>query len=266
MQKALKGTALITGASSGIGLELAKLFAKDGIDVVLVARSLDKLNRLAGDLESAHSIRANVFACDLALPGAAEDLFSRTQAASLRVDFLINNAGFGLRGSFVQNDLKQLLEMLQVNVVALTHLTKLYLNDMVTRKSGKVLNVASTAAYQPGPWMAVYYATKAYVLNFSEALSNELSGTGVTVTALCPGPTRTGFQERAGAKDMQLMKSKVMAAMDAVSVAEKGYEGLMKNKRVIIPGVMNRVVATAARIGPRDWSTAIAGSMNKTKS
>jgi uncharacterized protein len=265
MQKEVKGTALITGASSGIGLELARLFAKDGIDLVLVARSTDKLQRLASELENAHSIRAAVFPCDLSLPGAPDDLFSRTQAESIRVDFLVNNAGFGLRESFERNDLKQLLEMLQVNVVALTHLTKLYLHEMIAHKKGKILNVASTAAYQPGPWMAVYYATKAYVLSFSEALSNELSGTGIAVTALCPGPTRTGFQERAGAKDMQLMKSKMMAVMDAATVAKKGYEGMMKNKRVIIPGLMNRIVATAARIGPRDWSTAIAGSMNKLK-
>jgi short-subunit dehydrogenase len=265
MQKEIKGAALITGASSGIGLELARIFAKDGINLVLVARSTDKLQRLATELENAHSIHAAVFPCDLALPGTPDDLFSRTQAESIPVDFLINNAGFGLRDSFERNDLTQLLEMLQVNVVALTHLTKLYLHEMLARKKGKILNVASTAAYQPGPWMAVYYASKAYVLSFSEALSNELSGTGVAVTALCPGPTRTGFQERAGAKDMQLMKSKMMAVMDAATVAKKGYEGMMKNKRVIIPGLMNRIVATAARIGPRDWSTAIAGSMNKTK-
>jgi uncharacterized protein len=266
MQKEVKGTALITGASSGIGLELAKLFAKDGFDLVLVARSSDKLQHLANELENAHSIRATVFPSDLAVAGAADHLFARTQAESIFIDFLINNAGFGLRESFEQNDLKQILEMLQVNVVALTHLTKLYLKEMLARKKGKILNVASTAAYQPGPWMAVYYATKAYVLSFSEALSNELSETGVTVSALCPGPTRTGFQERAGAKDMQLMKSKMMAVMDAATVAKKGYEGMMKNKRVIIPGLMNRIVATAARISPRDWSTAIAGSLNKTKS
>ena len=266
MQKEVKGSALITGASSGIGLELARLFAKDGIHLVLVARSTDKLQRLAGELENAHSIRAIVLPSDLAIPGAPDELFSRTQAESIPIDFLVNNAGFGLRESFERNDLKQILEMLQVNVVALTHLTKLYLKDMLARRNGKILNVASTAAYQPGPWMAVYYATKAYVLSLSEALSNELSGTGVTVSALCPGPTWTGFQERAGAKDMKLMKSGMMAVMDAATVAKKGYDGMMKNKRVIIPGLMNRIVATAARIGPRDWSTAIAGAMNKSKS
>ncbi|MCI0414343.1 SDR family oxidoreductase [bacterium] len=265
MQKEVKGTALITGASSGIGLELARLFAKDGIHVVLVARSTEKLQRLATELEDAHSIRAKILPFDLADAGAPDHLFMRTQEESIPVDFLVNNAGFGMRESFEKNDLKQILEMLQVNIVALTHLTKLYVKEMLARKSGKILNVGSTAAYQPGPWMAVYYATKAYVLSFSEALSNELNGTGVTVSALCPGPTRTGFQERAGAKDIQLMKSKMMRVMDAATVAKIGYEGMMKNKRVIIPGFMNRIVATAARIGPRDWSTAIAGSLNKSK-
>jgi uncharacterized protein len=258
-----KQTALITGASGGIGLELARLFAQDRIDLVLVARSREKLESLAQELQAKHSISAKVIAIDLAAPTAPDEVFRSCNG--IQVDFLINNAGFGIRRDFASTERKDIFEMLQLNITALTLLTKLFLGEMLKRNGGKILNIASTAAYQPGPWMAVYYATKAYVLSFSEALSNELRGTGVTVTTLCPGPTRTGFQERAGAKDIQLMKSRMMTVMDAATVAKKGYEGMMRAKKVIIPGFMNRLLATAARVGPRDWGTAIAGALNKNK-
>ena len=265
MQKKVRQTALITGASGGIGWELAKLFAADGINVVLIARTREKLEQLASNLESVHSIQAKVIAADLALSSTPADIFNITQQESIEIDFLVNNAGFGIRESFEHTDLKEILEMLQVNVTALTHLTRLFLDSMLSRKNGKILNVASTAAFQPGPWMAVYYATKAYVLSLSEALHYELRGTGVSVTVLSPGPTRTGFQERAGAKDIQLMKSRFMAVMDALTVAKKGYEGMMNNRKVVIPGLMNRILATGAHMGPRGIATAIAGSLNKTK-
>jgi len=259
-------TALISGASGGIGYELAKCFANDGINLVLIARTREKLEQLASDLHQKHSIEARVFVADLSQSSAPVQIFEYTQKESIRVDYLVNNAGFGIRDAFSIMDTAQILEMLQLNVTALTHLTRLYLPGMLEQENGSVLNVASTAAFQPGPWMAVYYATKAYVLSLSEALANELSNTGVTVTALCPGPTRTGFQKRAGAQNMQLMKSKMMAVMDARKVAEAGYDGMMRGKKVVIPGLINRILTVGARVGPRDWSTAIAGSMNKNKS
>ena len=264
MQKEVNQTALITGASGGIGLELARLFAADGIHLVLVARTQDALEKLASELQSAHSIRTRVIAADLSHPSAPDELYKTLQDESIPVDYLINNAGFGIRENFERNDLKDILEMLQLNITALTHLTRLFLPGMLTKKFGKIMNVASTAAFQPGPWMAVYYATKAYVLSLSEALHHELKDTGVIVTALCPGPTRTGFQARAGAKDIQLMKSKMMAVMDAASVAKIGYDGMRKNKRVVIPGLMNRLLGTPL-IWPRGIAAAIAGSMNKAK-
>jgi short-subunit dehydrogenase len=257
--------ALITGASGGIGYELAKLFAQDKINLVLVARSREKLDAFASELQQKHSITAKVFAADLTQSSASVELFEFTKRESIGIDYLVNNAGFGIRRAFSETETEQILEMIDLNVTSLTHLTRLYLPQMLNQKSGKILNVASTAAFQPGPWMAVYYATKAYVLSFSEALSNELNKTGVTVTALCPGPTPTGFQQRAGAQNMQLMKSKILPALDAETVAKRGYEGMMRGKRVVIPGFMNRILALGARVGPRDWSTAIAGSMNKSK-
>jgi short-subunit dehydrogenase len=264
MQKEIKRTALITGASSGIGWELARIFAANGIHLVLVARTREKLQRLAADLHSAHSIEANVIVADLAHPDAARQIYRELESQSVAVDYLVNNAGFGIRAPFERNDLNTILEMLQVNVTALTLLTRLFLNEMLVRKNGKILNVASTAAFQPGPYMAVYYATKAYVLSFSEALRHELRDSGVSVSVLAPGPTSTGFQERAGAKDIKLMKSKMMSVMDAATVAQKGFEGMMKNEKVIIPGFVNRILAIGAHVGPRGISTAIAGSLNKT--
>src|SRR6202795_3291921 len=190
-------TALITGASFGIGHELAGIFAREGYNLVLVARTADKLRQLASDLEKTHGTRSLILAGDLSSPGAAAYIHDQTTRAELAVDVLVNNAGFGQFGLFAENDLEECLQQIQLNITTLTHLTRLYLPDMLSRKSGRILNVASTAAFQAGPLMAVYYATKAYVLHFSEAIANELEGTGVTVTCLCPGPTSTEFQERA---------------------------------------------------------------------
>ena len=186
-------TVLVTGASSGIGLELAKCFAADGCRLVLVSRKGIVLEALATELRKAHKIQAQVITADLAQPESPTRLLAHLQNAGLKVDVLVNNAAFGAQGKFVELPLGRQLEMLQVNMTTLTHLTGLLLPGMVERRRGGVLNVASTAAFQPGPGMAIYYATKAYVLSFSEALAEELAGTGVTVTAVCPGPTATNF-------------------------------------------------------------------------
>jgi uncharacterized protein len=249
-----KMTALVTGASGGIGEELARLFAADGHDLVLVARSRDKLARLAEELEAKHGVSANVLASDLARPESPREIFEELRGAGLRVDALVNNAGFGSYGLFAETDLKQELEMLQVNVVALTHLTKLFLPAMLARRHGYVMNVASTAAFQPGPLMTVYYASKAYVLSFSEALSNECEGTGVRVSALCPGPTETGFVAAAGMGDSKLFDR---AVMDARTVAEAGYRGMLAGKAVVIPGFRNNLLARGIGLFPRGLVTKV---------
>ena len=254
MSETKKMTALVTGASGGIGEELARLFAADGHDLVLVARSRDKLARLAEELEGKHGVSANVLTADLARAPSPQEIFEETEGAGLRVDALVNNAGFGSYGLFAETDLKQELEMLQVNVVALTHLTKLFLPAMLARRRGYVMNVASTAAFQPGPLMAVYYASKAYVLSFSEALSNECEGTGVRVSALCPGPTETGFVAAAGMGDSKLFDR---AVMDARTVAEAGYRGLLDGKAVVIPGFRNNLLARSIGFFPRGLVTKV---------
>ncbi|HEX8292580.1 MAG TPA: SDR family oxidoreductase, partial [Pyrinomonadaceae bacterium] len=235
-----KMTALVTGASGGIGEELARLFAADGHGLVLVARSRDKLARLAEELHEKHGVGARVLAADLARAGAPQEIFDELRGAGVAVDALVNNAGFGSYGLFAETDLRSELDLLQVNVVALTHLTKLFLPGMLARGRGYVMNVASTAAFQPGPLMAVYYASKAYVLSFSEALANECGGTGVRVSALCPGPTETGFVAAAGMGDSKLFDR---AVMDARTVAVEGYRGMLAGKTVVIPGRRNNLLA-----------------------
>ena len=250
----MKLTALITGASGGIGEELARLFAADGHDLVLVARSRDKLARLAEELGGRHNVAARVIASDLARADAPREIFDELQAAGVRVDALVNNAGFGSYGPFAETDLRKELDLLQVNVVALTHLTKLFLPAMIERGGGYVMNVASTAAFQPGPLMAVYYASKAYVLHFSEAIANELEGTNVVVSALCPGPTETNFVAAAGMEQSKLFER---GAMDAHTVAVEGYRGLFAGKSVVIPGLRNSIMARAVGLAPRAWVTKI---------
>jgi len=249
-------TALVTGASGGIGEELAKLIASKGVDLVLVARSGDKLQRLAESLTAAHKVQVHCLALDLSTPSSAAQVESFLESKKLSIDFLINNAGFGTFGPFVESDLAGELGQIQLNVTTLTHLTRLLLPAMVRRGKGRILNVASTAAFQPGPMMAVYYATKAYVLSFSEALANELKGTGVTSTCLCPGPTSTGFNARAklGSGGM-LSKKSVM--MEAATVARRGYDGMMKGRRLVIPGLLNKMLAHSTRMGTRGLSASI---------
>ncbi|HEV2012475.1 MAG TPA: SDR family oxidoreductase [Candidatus Dormibacteraeota bacterium] len=251
-------TALITGASSGIGYELALLFAADGFDCILVARSHDKLKALAARLEGDHRVKTLVLPKDLSKPSAVDEIYEEVSAASMEVDVLVNNAGFPVFGLFSETDLEVELEMLQVNVVALTALTKLFLRGMVARRHGRMMNLASTAAFEPGPLMAVYYASKAYVLSFSEALANEVRGSGVTVTALCPGPTRTGFQKRGVMEDSRLVQGQIA---DARSVALAGYRGLMAGKTIVIPGFTNKLVPWIVRVSPRGTVTRVVRRM-----
>lgn len=255
-------TALITGASSGIGYELAKLFAHDGYNLVLVARNREALTQLAEDLEGQYGISVRSIAKDLSIPSSPHEIYEELQKESERVDALVNCAGLGISGFFSETDYPSELSMIQVNTVALTHLTKLFLKDMLGRREGKILNVASAAAFQPGPLMAVYYASKAYVLSFSEAVAEEVRGSGVTVTALCPGPVRTGFEEKAGTSQSRLFKGG--GVLDAETVAKVGYEGLMHNKTVVIPGLRTRILAFGVRMTPRNWVTRIARRMNET--
>ena len=243
------GTALITGASSGIGLELAKLFARDGYDLVLVARRREKLETLGKDLTTRHGIRCTAIAADLADPTAPAEIARQLAAASVAVDVLVNNAGFGELGLFADTDLDTVRRMIEVNVTALTVLTKLFLPGMLARRRGRILNVASTAGFAPGPLMAVYYATKAYVISVSEALSEELRGSGVSVTVLCPGPTITEFQAVAHMESARLFR--MPGVMDAQSVARAGYAGLMRGKRMVVPGLLNQVLPLVIRFSPR---------------
>lgn len=254
-------TALITGASVGIGRELARIFAENGHDLVLVARNAEQLQQVAAECESIGKIKARVLPKDLSLANAAREIFDELQRDGISVDVLVNNAGFGNYGPFAQVDLDADLRLIQVNVVALTALTKLFLPDMLARRSGRIMNVASMAAFQAGPLMSTYYASKAYVLHFSEAIANECAGTGVIVSALCPGPVRTEFQSRAGIHGSRLFKGN--AAMDALTVALAGYRGLMRGRRIVIPGISNQLIVQLSRFMPRRLTTFIAGKMNK---
>ncbi|MGA3237504.1 MAG: SDR family oxidoreductase [Bryobacteraceae bacterium] len=250
-----KGTALITGASSGIGAELAKLCAADGYDVVLVARQRAALEDLAFGLSQAHGIAARAVIADLADPAAARAVFDSAGA----VDILINNAGFGLRGAYAGTDWEAEARMIQVNITALAHLTKLYLPGMIARRKGRILNVASTAAFVPGPFMAMYYATKAFVFSFSLAIANELQGTGVTLTVLCPGPTRTNFFETAGTANTKIIKG---PSMTAAAVAREGYRAMLAGRAEIIAGGRNRWMIWGARFAPRRMLAGIARRLN----
>ena len=248
-------TALITGASSGIGYELAKLFAEDRYNLVLVARSPGKLTQVADELQREFGISAKAVPLDLTVASAPQSLFNQLQREGIVVDILVNNAGYGVLGEFANISGEDTLGQIQLNITALTYLTKLFLGPMIERRSGKILNVASTAGFQPGPLMSVYYASKAYVISFSEALGNELHGTGVTVTCLCPGATDTAFQGRAGLQNTLLFRK--LRPMTAEAVARDGYRGLMAGKVIVISGLRNWVLAESVRFSPRRLVTAI---------
>ncbi len=242
-------TALITGASNGIGLELAKIHASKGGDLVLVARSITKLNELKQELENKYKVKVCTIGKDLSISTATQQVYEETKTQNIEIDYLINNAGFGDFGMFVETDWDKELQMINLNITTLTQFTKLYLQDMVKRGSGKVMNVASTAAFQSGPTMAVYFATKAYVLSFSEAIDNEVSDKGVTVTTLCPGATQSGFQEAAAMQDSALFKGKKLPT--SKEVAQYGYKAMMKGQTIAIHGFMNSILANSIRFLPR---------------
>jgi short-subunit dehydrogenase len=248
-------TALITGASGGIGYELAKLFARDHYNLVLVARSTEKLNQVAAELQSQFGVTVKTVGLNLAAPPAPKFLFDQLEREGLKIDVLINNAGFGGFGEFAEMAEEEILGQIQLNIAALTHLTRLFLPPMLARHSGKIMNVASTAAFQPGPLMAVYYATKAYVLSFSEALANEVAGSGVVVSCFCPGATDTGFAKRAGTENSRLFRK--LRPMNAEAVARDGYLGLMAGRTLVISGVQNWLVAESVRFAPRKIVTAV---------
>jgi hypothetical protein len=245
---------LITGASGGIGYELAKLFARDHHNLVLVARSADKLAQVANELQ-AHGVTVKTIALDLAATPAPKFLFDQLQREGIAIEILVNNAGFGAFGEFAQMPIDEVLGQIDLNIRALTELTRLFLPPMIARRSGRIMHVASTAAFQPGPLMAVYYATKAYVLSFSEAIANELSDTGVTVTCFCPGATHTDFAKRAGVENSRLFKQ--VGAMSAEKVALDGYRAVMEGRGLAISGAHNWLVAQSTRFAPRKMVTAI---------
>jgi hypothetical protein len=255
MKKDRITAALITGASGGIGYELAKLFAKDRHNLVLVARSGDKLTQLAEALQRENGVSVKTVALDLSSVPAPQFLFDQLQREGVAIDVLINNAAYGKFGDFADIPLEESLGQIQLNITALTHLTKLFLGPMIERGSGKIMNVASTAGFQPGPLMAVYYATKAYVISFSEALANELKHSGVTVTCFCPGATDTGFQGRAGMENSRLFKK--LGAMDVKKVARDGYRGMMKGRTLVFSGFQNWLTAESVRFAPRKMVTAV---------
>jgi uncharacterized protein len=247
-------TALITGASSGIGYELAKLFAKDNYNLVLVSRDEKKLEGLKKEFTK-KGVKVTVIRKDLSEKKAPEEIYSELKNKKIEVDILVNNAGFGGRGFFHERPLKEDEDMMQVNMIALTNMTKLFLAPMVKRRKGRILNIASVAAFLPGPLMAVYYASKSYVLSFSEALANEVKDKGIIVTVLCPGPTKTKFFERSNINESAYLRKSMM---DADKVALIGYKGLMEGKTVVIPGFLNNIQVFFMRFLPRPFLAKVA--------
>jgi short-subunit dehydrogenase len=253
-------TVLITGASSGIGRQLARLFAGDGAELVLVARGADRLGELAGELAAEYGVQAHVVPADLSRPAGPAEIMQALAQQHLQVDVLVNNAGLGVLGTIAGIGVDRQLEMIEVNVASLTRLTALLLPGMLERHRGAILNVASTAAFQAGPNQAVYFATKAYVLSFTEALAEEVRGSGVRVCCLAPGPTGTGFAAQAGMEGTRLFR---WGAMDAGRVARAGYRGLQQGKTLVIPGLRNQIMVFSTRLSPRALAARISGYLQE---
>jgi uncharacterized protein len=248
-------TALITGASTGIGRALAHQFAGQDYDLVLVARNQEALEEVGRALpgsprgpDKVRATKAEIIAIDLSQPRSATALLEQLSTRGIQVDVIVNNAGFGLQGEFAEISLARQLEMIQLNVTTVTELTRLLLPGMLLRRSGGVLNVASTAAFQPGPLMAVYYATKAYVLSFTEAIAEEVAGRGLKVSCVCPGPTHTEFAARASMTRTNLFQGSVMGVDE---VAREAFDGWNAGKVVVVPGFKNRRGALVVRLAPR---------------
>lgn len=255
-----KKTALITGASAGLGSHFARFFAADGHDTVLVARRRDRLEELASALR-AGGTRATVIAEDLADPAAPKRIVEELTKQGIEVEFLVNNAGFGTSGAFAELDLGRELDMVQVNITALVELTGLLVPGMVERGSGRILNIGSTAGFQPGPGMAIYYASKAFVNHFTEALAHELDGTGVSATVSCPGATATEFGEVAGNGASILFR---LGAADSESVARQAYDAMMAGKPMLIHGITNKLAVQSLRGSPRAVVRSLVATLNKT--
>lgn len=258
-----KKTALITGASNGLGYDIASVFAENGYNVILVARNKQKLLDLANQARQMFGVSAHVIAKDLARPGSPAEIFRDLQSKNIPIDVLVNNAGFGLLGPFGYSRAGEQIDMLDVNIMAPVRLTALFLPPMLLRGNGRILNIASTAGFQPGPFMAGYYASKSFVVSFSVGLAEELKNRGVTVSVLCPGPMATGFRARAGVKQPALMAS--LADMDSRVVAQSGFEGLMAGNVIIVPGMLNRLGTIAARIVPMTLAARVVGTVQKKR-
>ena len=257
----MKKTALVTGASAGIGRELAKEFAKADYNLVLVARTKDKLEQLAQEIKENNDVDILILQKDLLAKDSPQEIYDDLKEQGIRIDCLVNNAGFGNYGEFAKADIKKEIASIQLNIVALTELTWLFMQDMLELNQAEILNVASTAAFFSGPYMAVYYATKNYVLAFGEALSEELKGTGITISTLCPGPTYSDFQATANMENSKLVKGKKM--MTSAEVAQIGFKGLKAKKAIVVPGLMNKIQVLAPRFLPRRLMKTILANMQK---
>lgn len=252
-----KRTALITGASTGIGYELTKLFALDKYDLVLVARNREKLKSIAKELNENYGVKVKVICKDLSLINSPEEVYYEVKSCSINIDVLVNNAGMGYTGLFHEITHEKDLEVINLNITALTSLSKLFGKEMIKKRHGKILNIASTGSYQPGPYIAVYYATKAYVLSFSQAIRNELKDYGIAVTTVCPGATRTEFSKRAG-------KADIKNAMDPKIVAQIAYRGMNKNKDIVIPGFQNKMAIFFSKLMPGSFSAKVVKRIQKS--
>jgi len=253
-------TALITGASSGIGKELSYIFAQYKTNLVIVARNIDALHQIASDIKQKYGVDVAIIPSDLGKPDAALDVYNKVKALNISVDYIVNNAGFGDFGHFADTSWEKEHEMIEVNITALTQMTKLFVRDMVTKGGGKIMNLASTAAFQPGPLMAVYYATKAYVLSFSEAIANELKDQNITVTALCPGATESGFEKASNMEGSRLFNMRKLPS--SAEVALFGYNAMMRGQAVAIQGLINKIMVGVVPFSPRKILLNVVKAMN----